>query len=184
MDNDKKTISVAYRPQPGDSDTTEAYGRHFKAGEFVDLPLEFADRARANPAFEVQGEKTYGDKEDEQTNEQEEEHELSFDEAVALQNEQEYGTDDPELAERLRVARQHGRDSIGVSRIEAETAIARKRGRPRKTDTPPVDNEAAARAAQVEEDQAEIERQQEAEREDEDQRRARLDAARAEQANK
>lgn len=51
------TISVTYRPGPGDPSEVEAYGQYFTADETIDIPAKHKDKILGNPYFEMKGEK-------------------------------------------------------------------------------------------------------------------------------
>lgn len=49
------------RREAGDPESVTAFGRTFEDGEFVEVSDQMLAKARGNPTFEIQGEKSFGD---------------------------------------------------------------------------------------------------------------------------
>lgn len=128
MAEQTQSVAVAYRPGAGDPKTTTAFGRTFRAGEFVEVEAWQAAKARGNPTFEVKGESTFGDDQRKEADQPPEpQPEVSFEDNVERETAAEFGISDPMFAERLRRAREHNAELSGIARIEAEAGAAEQR---------------------------------------------------------
>lgn len=106
---EEKGVRATYRPARGEPKTAEVYGRKVRVGETIDLPAAFANKARGNPNFKIEGEASFGDdRADALTPEPQEE--ASFDENQRAAHLQEYGTDDPQQIDRIRRAREQSQE--------------------------------------------------------------------------
>jgi hypothetical protein len=131
-----ETVNVVYNPTPGDPDETEVFGKKMVAGEAVEVPARYADKARGNPTLSVEGETTYGDDKREEA-EPEEIEETSFEDNVIREREKEYlegrtyTNNAPGEAERVARAQQAVAE-LKAARESDDADKPRKRGRPRK----------------------------------------------------
>lgn len=98
-------VRATYRPGRGEPKTAEVFGRKIRAGETIDLPEEFANKARGNPNFKIEGEASFGD-DRQDAPEPVPQNEASFEENQRAAHREEYGTDDPQQVDRLRRARE------------------------------------------------------------------------------
>lgn len=129
------TISVVYKPLPGDPETTEAYGRTFNAGEAVKLPAHMRAKVEGNPSFLVDGKEN--PLVEELTKEPEEQEEASFVDNLARERAEEYLGDRPMFtnsspgdAERVARAQEQARE-LQEAANDPDTDKPR-RGRPPK----------------------------------------------------
>lgn len=106
---EQKGVRATYRPGRGEPKTAEVFGRKVRAGETIDLPAEFANKARGNPHFSVEGEKTFGDDRQEAPAPEPQE-EASFVENQRAAHLEEYRTTDPQQVDRIRRAREHSQE--------------------------------------------------------------------------
>lgn len=128
-----ETISVKYRPLPGDPKKAEVFGQTFVAGESVDLHGKYAAKVRGNPAFEVSGEKSHGDDfADKRAVEVEEQEDASFEDNVERETKKEYGTTDLDQVERIRRANESNQSRL---RTAAEVAAAAGEELPEEEET-------------------------------------------------
>jgi hypothetical protein len=132
------TVKVVYNPTPGDPDETTIFGKKAVAGEAVELPAKYADKARGNPTLSVEGEKTFGDDEREQE-EPEEIEEMTFEENVLRERSKEYleghtmTSNAPGEAERVARAQQQVAEMRAAQESDdTDKPAKRKPGRPRK----------------------------------------------------
>lgn len=97
---------IRYRRSSRDEpEVVTAFGQEFEQGKWVVVADKFLDKARGNPSFEVEGEATYGDRED--------------------GSEREEGPEAEERRSRARVAQQGNDETRKAKQAEARGASHR-----------------------------------------------------------
>lgn len=134
LEKNDGTISVTYRPGPGDKNVTEVFGHKLKAGESTDIPARYADKVRGNPYLQMGGEKSFGDDKpkDEKPEPQEE---VTFEQNVARERSAEYLEGRPFFAappgdaERVARAQEQARELQAATDDEDKDKDKPRRGR-------------------------------------------------------
>ncbi len=129
---DTGPANVTYRPGPGDPQETEAYGKKFKAGESLEVPGQFVDKAKGNPYFDVAGDKAGSQPEAEEPVEQDE---ATFEENLARERSKEYlegrthFASPPGEADRLARAQEQAAELRAAQEDENDKDPEKPRGR-------------------------------------------------------
>lgn len=131
-DTKADTISVTYRPGPGDPQNVEAYGQYFTADEAVDMPAKHKDKILGNPYFEMKGEK----RQDPRQEKPEEQEVATFEDNLLRERTEEYLENRQYTAsapgEADRVARAQEQVAEMREAQESEDGDKPRRGRPPK----------------------------------------------------
>lgn len=134
---DTEAAEITYRGGPGEPKEIEAYGTTFRVGESKLVAGRFVDKAKGNPFFGVDGQKSFGDEQIE-GEAIEEQPEASFEDNLARERSKEYlenpgvAAGPPGDADRLARARQAAAELQDAKEDDDKDEAPVRRGRPPK----------------------------------------------------
>lgn len=131
---DTEPAEITYRPGPGEPKEIVAYGKTFKAGQSIEVDGRYVDKARGNPSFQIEGEKSFGDDKP-KDQEPEQQPEASFEENLARERSEEYlqgrthFASPPGEADRLARAQEAAAELKAAQDEEDDKDLEKPRGR-------------------------------------------------------